>query len=402
MRKIEINYNNTENLINNLRTILNGLDDEQRNIKQALGEIYDLENYYRNRNEIIDELEFRERKIHDDIRNTEELIKSIELFSRNVQETDERLAHKFKKDIKSYAKVNNLELVSDFEKWLNGIQTGLDAWGTLSPGPVADGLNGLIYFLRGDMKNGLISLAGIVPYAGDSLKGVRYLDKASDILKYTDKAVDLKKSSKKVSKATDKLNIKDIDFKIGNKLGSSKIANSIDMNNSYSYANNYIDYLRYKSDLAKSELKEVYPKFVKNKNSKIAQTSDYLLERELEFGAYGKLEKVPYDNITGHHMPSNHYMKEKYYIPTNESSAFNLEQISPGMGGRHRRTFTYGLKGRNKDLYLNLMPRDALAFDINDVRRILKEDGLYNKESRQALLNYIKHCKNTKPGIFKK
>lgn len=48
------------------------------------------------------------------------------------------------------------------------------------------------------------------------------------------------------------------------------------------------------------------------------------------------------------------------------------------------------------------MPRDALAFDINDVRRILKEDGLYNKESRQALLNYIKHCKNTKPGIFKK
>ena len=210
MRKIEINYNNTENLINNLRTVVYDLDSEQRSIKQALGEIYDLENYYRNRNEIIDELEFRERKIHDDIRNTEELIKSIESFSRNVQETDERLAHKFKQDIKSYAKVNNLELVSDFEKWLNGIQTGLDAWGTLSPGPVADGLNGIIYFLRGDMKNGLISLAGIVPYAGDSLKGVRYLDKASDILKYTDKAVDLKKSSKKISKATKNLDIKDI------------------------------------------------------------------------------------------------------------------------------------------------------------------------------------------------
>ncbi|MGX4601809.1 hypothetical protein [Faecalimicrobium sp. JNUCC 81] len=227
MRKVEINYNNTENLINNLRTILNGLDDEQRNIKQALGEIYDLENYYRNRNEIIDELEFRERKIHNDIRNTEELIKSIELFSRNVQETDERLAHKFKQDIKSYAKVNNLELVSDFEKWLNKAQTGLDVWGTLSPGPVADGLNGIIYFLRGDMKNGLISLAGIVPYAGDSLKGVKYLDKASDVLKYTDKAVDLKKSSKKISKATDKLNIKDIDFKINSKKINQKTSSNI-------------------------------------------------------------------------------------------------------------------------------------------------------------------------------
>lgn len=300
------------------------LEDEQRSIKKSLSELYDLENYYVNRNQIIEELEFRERQIYKNIQSTEELIINIDSFSKSVQESDERLAHKFKQDIKSYAKENSIEIASEFDKWLNRIQTGLDVWGTLSPGPVADGLNGIIYFLRGDMKNGLISLAGIVPYAGDSLKGVRYLDKASDVLKYTDKAVDLKKSSKKISKATDKLNIKDIDFKIGNKLGSSKIANSIDMNNSYSYANNYIDYLRYKSDLAKSELKEIYPKFVKNKNSKIAQTSDYLLERELEFGAYGKLEKVPYDNITGHHMPSNHYMKEKYYIPTNESSAFNL------------------------------------------------------------------------------
>lgn len=78
MRKIEINYNNTENLINNLRTVVYELDSEQRSIKQALGEIYDLENYYRNRNEIVEELEFRERKINDDIRNTEDLIKSIE------------------------------------------------------------------------------------------------------------------------------------------------------------------------------------------------------------------------------------------------------------------------------------------------------------------------------------
>lgn len=57
-----------------------------------------------------------------------------------------------------------------------------------------------------------------------------------------------------------------------------------------------------------------------------------------------------------------------------ESLELNLEQLSPRVGGRHRRTF----KERGKELYLNLMPRDALAFDINDIRRILKEDGLYN------------------------
>ncbi len=39
---------------------------------------------------------------------------------------------------------------------------------------------------------------------------------------------------------------------------------------------------------------------------------------------------------------------------------------------------------------MNLMPRDALAFNINDVRRILKKDGLYNSASRKQLMEYIK------------
>ncbi|OOL96659.1 hypothetical protein [Clostridium acetobutylicum] len=128
-------------------------------------------------------------------------------------------------------------------------------------------------------------------------------------------------------------------------------------------AHNYVNYIKYKGELAKSELKEMYPDFVAKKNSKIAQTSDALLKKELEFAQYGELEKIPFDNLTGHHMPSNYYMKEKFNIDMDDSLAFNLEQLSPGVGGRHRRTFTYGFKGRGKELYLNLMPRDALAFD---------------------------------------
>ena len=347
MRKIEINYQNTTELISNLMTILTHLDVEKESVKKALNGINDLENNYIYKSQIIYDLEYGLNQINRDIQDTEDLIKSINTFSKNIQETDERLAQKFKQDIKSYAKQNSIELVSEFDKWLDKAQMALDGFGLIpGVGEIADGINGLIYLFKGDIKNAGISFLSMIPEVGDTAKGVRYFDKASDILKYTDKAVDLEKSSKKLSKATKNLDIKDIDFKIDNKLSASKISNSIDMNNSYNYANNYMNYLRYKSDLAKSELKEIYPKFVKNKNSKIAQTSDYLLERELEFGAYGKLEKVPYDNLTGHHMPSNLYMKEKYYIPTNESSAFNLEQISPGMGGRHRRTFYIWVKGK--------------------------------------------------------
>ena len=74
--------------------------------------------------------------------------------------------------------------------------------------------------------------------------------------------------------------------------------------------------------------------------------------------------------------------------------------------GRHKRTFTYGVtsKTRKYQLYSSLTPRDALAFDMNDVKRILKEDKLYNKETRNVLSNYIKDYKEaTKSnGIFKK
>ncbi|MEK4669314.1 hypothetical protein [Niallia sp. FSL R7-0271] len=38
-----------------------------------------------------------------------------------------------------------------------------------------------------------------------------------------------------------------------------------------------------------------------------------------------------------------------------------------------------------------MKPRDTLAFDINDLRRILKEDGLYNQETRKKIEEYINY-----------
>ncbi|MGP6148734.1 hypothetical protein [Priestia flexa] len=151
-----------------------------------------------------------------------------------------------------------------------------------------------------------------------------------------------------------------------------------------------------------SELKEKFNKrykdFVNKKNEKIPQTSNTYLENELNHDKFGELPEVRGDNITGHHMPSNKYMNDKYSIETDESYAINLEHPHPGRGGRHRRTFTYGLSSRTRPedfkLYMSLEPRDALAFDINDLRRILKEDDLYNKDSRSKIKEYIEYYEN--------
>ena len=80
----------------------------------------------------------------------------------------------------------------------------------------------------------------------------------------------------------------------------------------------------------------------------------------------------------------------------------NLEHVFPGQGGRHKRTFTYGLSESNRPidykLYNSLSPRDALAFDINNARRILKEDGVYDSNAKQKLMQYIKDAKQQKNG----
>lgn len=199
LRKIEINYQNTTSLVNDLITVTSELENEKESVKRALDELNDLENYHANKGAIVNELEFRKIKIDKDIQNTEELIQNIKDFSERVQETDERLAQKFKQDIKSYAKQNSIELVSDFDKWLDKAQMALDAIGIFPlVGEVADVINGVIYLAKGDIKNAGISFISMIPEVGDTAKSVRYFDKASDLLKLGDKVVDLKKTNKSI------------------------------------------------------------------------------------------------------------------------------------------------------------------------------------------------------------
>lgn len=90
-------------------------------------------------------------------------------------------------------------------------------------------------------------------------------------------------------------------------------------------------------------------------------------------------------------------MKGNYDIHRNNSISMNMEQPSPGVGGRHRMTRSYG---NGSDLTESA--RDTLARDIMDARRIYQNDGLYTSEIRRSLQEVIDMNKRIFPEIFKK
>ena len=61
----------------------------------------------------------------------------------------------------------------------------------------------------------------------------------------------------------------------------------------------------------KKELNDIYVDFVKKKKSNVPGISNKLLKTELDYGEYGSLLQITGDNITGHHMPSNDFMKKR-------------------------------------------------------------------------------------------
>lgn len=132
--------------------------------------------------------------------------------------------------------------------------------------------------------------------------------------------------------------------------------------------------------------------------------SKSLLPGEGDIGTYNDLLKAGKrgDNLTPHHMPSAEYMSKKG-VSKYEGLCMNMEMPVPGSGGRHRLTFTYGgnMTNAEKTFYYSLSPRDALAYDIKNLREIYKNDGLYD-EIRPQLIQFIKTSKATYPDLFDK
>ncbi len=103
-----------------------------------------------------------------------------------------------------------IEITSEFDAFLDKIQVVLDVVGVIPVfGDVADGLNAVISLCRGNYLEALICLVAILPM-GDLLKGLKFADKAKDILKLGDKALTAtktvaKEGAEKLSKQMTKL-----------------------------------------------------------------------------------------------------------------------------------------------------------------------------------------------------
>ena len=107
----------------------------------------------------------------------------------------------------------------------------------------------------------------------------------------------------------------------------------------------------------------------------------------------------PGDHMTPHHVPSNGYMRGRGIqgYTRERGVAINMEHFHPGSGGRHRRTLS---NGRPPDL--SLTPRDVLAREVWDVRRIYRQDGLYGGYVRESLQQIIVENKRNHPRPFAK
>ena len=148
-----------------------------------------------------------------------------------------------------------------------------------------------------------------------------------------------------------------------------------------------------------------YTKEISESITEEVSKNNKLLSTECNVGTYKYLRnrgKIG-DNITPHHIPSKEYMKQ-YGVKMNDGVSINMEQPSPGSGGRHRLTKTYGrnMNDAQKQVYYNLSPREALFFDIKNLKKIYKEQGLYTSEVRKGLMDAIKLNKELYPELFKK
>lgn len=125
-----------------------------------------------------------------------------------------------------------------------------------------------------------------------------------------------------------------------------------------------------------------------------------LVPGEGAVGTYGELHQARRkgDNLTPHHIPSDAFMKAKVPGYTREKGiSIWMEHPSPGVGGRHRKTLSYG---SSPDL--SLSPRQALAREVWDVRSIYRQDGLNTPDIRRSLQQVIQRNKSAWSGTFNK
>ncbi len=107
------------------------------------------------------------------------------------------------------------------------------------------------------------------------------------------------------------------------------------------------------------------------------------------------------NGLTAHHMPSKQFMKnlgiEGY---GNGDGALTMLIEAQGSGvGRHNRTLTYKKGQQIIPEYFNLSPAEALKHDIDELRELFIQDGVYGADVEKALQSYVSQIKTKYPNI---
>ena len=137
-------------------------------------------------------------------------------------------------------------------------------------------------------------------------------------------------------------------------------------------------------------------KLIAKKTIKNAQkdSTKPLLKNELKVDKYSKLKQNPEKGLDYHHIPSTKQI-EKSGIKKGDGIAIGTQH------DRHGLTRTY--KNGNKEvLKQNEKPREALARDIADYKKISQDNGLYGQQTRDALKEVIKQNKEKFPNLYNK
>lgn len=95
-----------------------------------------------------------------------------------------------------------------------------------------------------------------------------------------------------------------------------------------------------------------------------------------------------------HHIPSTKQI-EKYGLKKKDGISIGVQK------DRHGLTRTHG-NGNKRILKDNENMRDSLARDVKDMRKVYRENGLYNQETGKALKEIIKQNKESFSNHYKK
>ena len=210
MGNLAVDYGQASVVSRNISSALTYLEEEIAKINGAISEIESLNRGYGKTSTILNELYDQKKKAQTTYDEMQEFSEKFNGFIKNVKATDSEMAKKFTADVKTYCKKNNIEITSEFDAFLDKVQVVLDVVGVIPVfGDVADALNAVISLCRGNYLEALICLVAILPM-GDLLKGLKFADKAKDILKLGDKALTAtktvaKEGAEKLSKQMTKL-----------------------------------------------------------------------------------------------------------------------------------------------------------------------------------------------------